>query len=278
MKNTLFIILILLFNIHLLTAQNLKVHYDLELVRDTISNKKENKQMVLWIDKDSIVFCSNDLMIRDTIYLENKEKEEIYVSSDEIELMTIKDRTDLYKYNFIDNYLYKTLEKNKTLDWQIQNDIKKINGFTCQLATLKYKGREWKAWFDKSYPISFGPYIFHGLPGLIVQLYDSKNNYIFSLKEIINSKDKMAESFFSSSNISFPKSLIVTNKQLKKIYLTKYSDPYRRMKEKKIIYMIDEKTGEHQPPPDFDKMAKSAQKYIRDNNNPIELSEAIKYP
>lgn len=41
--------------------------------------------------------------------------------------------------------------------------------------------------------------------------------------------------------------------------------------------MIDEKTGEHQDPPDFEKMTKSAQKNIRENNNPIEISEAIKY-
>jgi GLPGLI family protein len=269
----------LISNAQLLIGQNLKIYYNLEIIRDTISNKKVDKQMVLWIDKDSAVFCSNELMIRDSVYSKSKENsEDIYVSNDEIELMTIKDKNDLFKYNYIGNYLYKTLEKNKTLDWQTKNDIKKINGFTCQRATLKYKGREWEAWFDKSYPIPYGPYIFHGLPGLIVQLHDSKNNYIFSLKEIAQNTNSIAKSFFSSSNSNFPRPLTVTNKQLQKIYLSEYSDPYRRMKEKKIIYMIDEKTGEKQNPPNFDKMTKSAQKYIRENNNPIELSEAIKYP
>jgi len=277
MKNILsLIILILILNNNLLKGQNFKLYYNLEFVRDTISNKKESKQMTLWSNKESVIFCSNELIIRDSLYLKNNE--DIYVSKQEVEFMTIKDKNSLYKYNYIDSYLYKTLEKNKVLDWQIKSDIKNINGFTCQLATLKYKGRDWEAWFDKSYNISFGPYIFHGLPGLIVHLNDLKNNYIFSLEKIAKSKEDITKSFFSLSNKNFPKSIIVNYKQLKKLYLTEYADPFRRMKEKKIIFMIDEKTGERQPPPDFDKMTKSAQKYIRDTNNPIELSEAIKFP
>ncbi|SIQ38009.1 GLPGLI family protein [Chryseobacterium sp. RU37D] len=271
-----FLLNILTFVFISISGQNFKLLYNLEFVHDTINNKRENKQMVLWIDKDSIVFCSNELINRDSINQENNE--DIYVSSDEIDFMTIKDKNYLYKYHFIDNYLYKNLEKNEILDWNIKNEIKKINGFTCQLATLKYKGRIWEAWFDKSYTISYGPYVFHGLPGLIVQLHDLKNNYNFSLQKVVDSKKKISQSFFAFSNKNFPKALVVNNNQLKKLYLTHYSNPYRRMKEKKIIYMIDEKTGEHQPPPDFDKLTKSAQKYIRDNNNPIELSEAVKYP
>ncbi len=44
---------------------------------------------------------------------------------------------------------------------------------------LKYKGREWEAWFTQDIPVQEGPYIFNGLPGLIVEMKDTGNSYEF---------------------------------------------------------------------------------------------------
>jgi hypothetical protein len=40
------------------------------------------------------------------------------------------------------------------------------------------------AWFTLSVPIPDGPYLFCGLPGLIVELYDMRKDYHFKLKSL----------------------------------------------------------------------------------------------
>jgi len=70
-----------------------------------------------------------------------------------------------------------------TDDWEIHSEQDSIAGYWSQKATIDYNGRSYVAWFTNAIPISDGPYIFHGLPGLIVRLYDSQNHYTFTLKE-----------------------------------------------------------------------------------------------
>ena len=48
------------------------------------------------------------------------------------------------------------------------------------------------------------------------------------------------------------------------------------LKDKGILFSIDE-NGNKVPPPNFDAMVKSRQQYLLQNNNPIELSDAVKY-
>jgi GLPGLI family protein len=46
---------------------------------------------------------------------------------------------------------------------------------------VTYAGRDYKAWFTNEIPVSDGPYKFYGLPGLIVEIEDSKKQYTFEL-------------------------------------------------------------------------------------------------
>lgn len=70
---------------------------------------------------------------------------------------------------------------NRKLVWKLHNERRKIQGFNCQRATINLYGREWIAWFTHEIPINDGPYKFYSLPGLIVEIADSKNYYSFQL-------------------------------------------------------------------------------------------------
>lgn len=74
-----------------------------------------------------------------------------------------------------------TIKKNNTLHWNILPEKKKIKGFTVQKATTSFGGRKWVAWFTDEVPIQDGPYCFHGLPGLILDVEDSLGDHAFSL-------------------------------------------------------------------------------------------------
>lgn len=69
------------------------------------------------------------------------------------------------------------------LNWKIGSEHDTIVGYACTKATTSYGGREYEAWFAPEIPISDGPYIFGGLPGLIIKLSDTKGHYVFTLEQ-----------------------------------------------------------------------------------------------
>ncbi|GAA5096976.1 hypothetical protein GCM10023210_31440 [Chryseobacterium ginsengisoli] len=84
--------------------------------------------------------------------------------------------------------IYKELLKNRfsypledAIEWKIESETKTIASYLCKKAIGKYKGREYVAWFTDSIPFPDGPYVFKGLPGLVLEVYDSKNYISFSM-------------------------------------------------------------------------------------------------
>jgi len=80
---------------------------------------------------------------------------------------------------FKDKIKYK--ESLKTQDWTILTETDSILGYTVQKASTSFAGRDYIAWFTPEIPISDGPYKFNGLPGLILQISDIKEEYQFKL-------------------------------------------------------------------------------------------------
>jgi len=67
--------------------------------------------------------------------------------------------------------------------WNIFPDTKVIAGFPVQKAETYAYGRKFTAWFSTEIPISDGPYTFRGLPGLILEIYDTQKYFTFTLQE-----------------------------------------------------------------------------------------------
>ncbi len=64
-------------------------------------------------------------------------------------------------------------EKGVDFNWKLTTEKKKIGDYNCIKAISEnYNGRYYEAWFTTDIPISFGPYKFKGLPGLILEIYD----------------------------------------------------------------------------------------------------------
>ncbi|MCH7408184.1 GLPGLI family protein [Belliella sp. DSM 111904] len=70
------------------------------------------------------------------------------------------------------------------IDWRITNEKKKIGKFNCIKATANILGREWEAWFSPELQVPFGPWRLNGLPGLILEAYDSTLDFIYHLAEV----------------------------------------------------------------------------------------------
>ena len=87
----------------------------------------------------------------------------------------------IYHYEEISGVMYKYDEALPLYTWKILPDKAVLAGYTCQKATTNFAGRTFEAWFTREVPVGEGPYKFCGLPGLIVKISDTRNQYIFDL-------------------------------------------------------------------------------------------------
>ncbi len=76
-----------------------------------------------------------------------------------------------------DDYTY--TEPWDEMEWEIGDSVKSVLGYECFIATTAYHGRNWIVWFAPEIPLSYGPWKFHGLPGLILEAEDSQSKYLF---------------------------------------------------------------------------------------------------
>ncbi|MFC6097227.1 GLPGLI family protein [Flavobacterium qiangtangense] len=81
------------------------------------------------------------------------------------------------------NQIY-TKEVAPDMNWKISKEIKKIGKFNCKKATSNFRGRIYTAWFTSDIPLPYGPWKLHGLPGLILEAYDTDKNLYWYFKSV----------------------------------------------------------------------------------------------
>jgi len=65
------------------------------------------------------------------------------------------------------------------IDWKISGDTATFGGLHCQRAGAHFKGRDYTVWFCPDLPVHTGPWKLNGLPGVIVDAHDAKNEVVF---------------------------------------------------------------------------------------------------
>jgi len=94
---------------------------------------------------------------------------------------------------------YTYTEPMGEMEWTIGDSIKSILGYECIMAKSNYHGREWTAWFTPEIPASFGPWKFHGLPGLILEAVDADNMYLFEATGLERCSKRISPLYSKSS-------------------------------------------------------------------------------
>ncbi len=87
--------------------------------------------------------------------------------------LTVQDEGSVRKYRYE--------EPVPDFGWKLVDEEKEILGFICRKATMRFRGRNYTAWYSEELPFPSGPYLFGGLPGLIFDIVDDKNEYRFTL-------------------------------------------------------------------------------------------------
>lgn len=151
------------------------------------------------------------------------------------------------------------------LNWKITSEQKMIGKYRSQKAETNYGGRNWIAWFTTELPFADGPYIFSGLPGLIVSIQDLNNEYSFNLIEV-----KKGGSIFDART----KTVKIDWKKYETLAKSYFNDPFNiNSKGWKTATFTDPKGNTV----DISIKVKEMQKNILQENNPIELNHKINY-
>lgn len=91
---------------------------------------------------------------------------------------------------FVSYPAYCEPESALKIAWKLfPNQKKKIANFTCYRAEGDFRGRRYVAWYCPELPYPYGPWKLRGLPGLILEAYDSKRKINFLFQSYNSTKE-----------------------------------------------------------------------------------------
>lgn len=258
------------------SAQTHRFIYEVNYKKDSTSNIITKEFYHLDINQKDVAYYGRDYFIMDPLMTNNtpmtEENDKLNLSDIEIHDLN-SPNYDTYELLQFDIIHLKSVDKQK---WKLSNEKKMIGQYNVQKAETNWGGRHWTAWFAEEIPFPEGPYKFHGLPGIIMELSDSKGNYNFKLVKSKNFPETEKHPFFLKRAVFIPREKYVKTKMMY------YNDPLAFLKNMNITLTPDNwamlKDGTKVTLNNQKELIAKQQKLIRDYNNPIELDQAINYP
>src|SRR5690625_1966270 len=153
-----------------------EVQYEVEFskLKDNLNNKK-TEVLYLYTSPQASVFVNESVDSDQTGNWASFFQLKVYKNFDNGKVIATENlASKIYGYQ----------EPDVPLDWNITSGSKNYFGYQAQKATTSFAGRDYEAWFTMEIPLPDGPYVFSGLPGLIVELYDTQKHYHFSLLSV----------------------------------------------------------------------------------------------
>jgi GLPGLI family protein len=169
------------------------VHYKFSHIRDTTAKDKPyTENMVLFLGETSSAYKSYDKKLQEAMMkkqLEQQMTEQKGNGNMNFKITGGKPttRTEYYQFPAQNKFMRKeTLitpylieEPIPVISWKISADTASFGTLHCQKATGHFKGRDYTAWFCPDLPFHTGPWKLGGLPGLIVEAYDTNKEVEF---------------------------------------------------------------------------------------------------
>ncbi|BAP30031.1 uncharacterized protein CHSO_0994 [Chryseobacterium sp. StRB126] len=252
--------------------------YDVVYKKDSTSNNLTRENYNLDITGEDLAYYNRIYYINDSVFAaKNQYGGKGYRLTS---FLTKKINNDTYQnYEYIGDVNFYRISETPKQQWTITDNIKKVDQITLQKATAKFGGRFWTAWFCKDIPFPYGPYKFNGLPGLIMELYDTEKDYYF---KVIKS-DKIPDDYKRISLSNAISNMIPADQnKLNKLKIELFNSPFKyvlngrlSLSEGKRLQLED---GTILTKEELKPAEENERKKIRSFNNPIELDKAIKYP
>lgn len=229
--------------------------YDLSYQIDsTNASSEQTERMYLDFSKNISVFQSFTMHMKDSILQSNIPHALFRIPKSDFLYKIYKTNGQLISLYDYAAYKYEIQENLPSLDWKLGSETKDILGYTCLFATTTFAGRNYTAWYTQDLPVTEGPYKFHGLPGLIIEIYDTKKQYHFKLIGLQKINNEIT----------------IENKGYKKITPKEYHVFLKNVEEKPSLILNN--PGITIPEEGMRKYDRNQRERNKYKNNPIELT------
>ncbi|MFD0941015.1 GLPGLI family protein [Pedobacter boryungensis] len=167
-----------------------RIKYSFIHVRDTTQkNNPYTENMLLVIGKNASIYTSLDKLERDLELPKAKRAPgSPFKPVNQVDIYFFAKENKLVSRERFMNAYYLINEPSQRINWKITKDTTSFNGVQCKKATTTFKGRNWIVWYAPELPFQSGPWKLNGLPGLIIQASDNKNEVQFLFNGIDNLK------------------------------------------------------------------------------------------
>ncbi|QDP85620.1 GLPGLI family protein [Chryseobacterium sp. SNU WT5] len=259
------------------SAQTHRFIYDVEYKKDSTSQMTTKENYHLDISGDEVLYYTRDFFIADSLIVNNFPFPKDMKLNTSTIIKHKKGSSSFEEYDLLENTVL-NLQTTDSQNWLLTSEKKQVKDLTLQKATTNWGGRNWIAWFAKEIPFQEGPYKFHGLPGLIVEIADDKNNYKFSLVKSENIKESAENQYIE---MAYQMSVPVTWQKFKNAKIKFYESPINFIKngigslKNNEFYLND---GTNVNSTNSREVNERLRNTIKKYNNPIELDKAILYP
>ncbi|MBO9693658.1 GLPGLI family protein [Chryseobacterium sp.] len=259
----------------LTNSQTHRYIYELKYKPEAGAANYKKQLMVLDVNPDDIKYYDYKFLEKDSLNQLHKSQDRTWTS--QIPVSRKKDSDKNINYVLIGDNIYSYPTEDK-MQWSLEKETKQQDGLSLQKAVTKYGGRHWVAWFTKDIPFNQGPYKFQGLPGLIMEINDTEDNFIFKLVKSTN-----LPATYDTSNIlevRYGDKPIPTNeKTVIKKAIEYFNNPLNDIRQEFINNKISsfEYNGVKYKPEELSGLIKEEQEYILKNYNPIELDKSFPY-
>ena len=111
------------------------------------------------------------------------------------------DNDSLIYYNInLGERFYSVKEPKIKLNWVLKKATKTLLNYKCNSASLKFKDKEYTAYYTTKIPINEGPWKYRGLPGLILEIKSLDNKIDFKVSSIKQEKHFNRNDFLFKKN------------------------------------------------------------------------------
>lgn len=170
-----------------------KAIYNLSFIEDTVKRKINSGYTILLIGDSCSVYSTVNKANLDsacyTLWKAGASQDQITMQAFKYAMGAIESPAVYRGYPSqnevtIDQYLIENSRYNEpaiTQEWTETGLTKNIKGLDCQQAICSFRGRDYVAYYSPEIPISSGPFLFGGLPGLILELSDDNSEYVWTI-------------------------------------------------------------------------------------------------
>lgn len=203
-KRIIFFILLITTNYSLISQE---IKYNIVVEYTTVISWGSPKTFTskLFIGDSATCFVMHETKEGSFTFDEEKKHVEMIIATDKPNLYLRRSGDDSFLCSeqvFDKSFL--VIDNPKGIDWEITNETKTIaDTYFCRKAIGAFRGRMYTVWFCEDIPVSSGPFKLEGLPGLILEAYDSSDEVQFKIKSLSMTKGSYHISFKNMQRIGW---------------------------------------------------------------------------